>query len=218
MTYILQAVSLVLALFGAFYKNTTKTDVNKENVYWHGLPVLTKTGKLFVILLAVSFTLSIYSSWKAAKTAKTENDDLHSKLNRVDVTSADILRTQVEEQKKNIDQFKNILTSQETTGKKTIDKINSSADLLRGMVDNSIDLLNQSSVELKRATNPINDNDILVSFTVYAPLEHAALAEYQRRLVKEIEEVLSSGLRGRDVYISRKTPDGKISELGIYGH
>lgn len=212
-TLLLQVVSLTLALFGAFYKKTTVSGPDKETIYRHGLPVLTPTGKVLLLLILTSFSLTAYSSYRGAKTAKEENDKLQSKLDSVDQNSANILKAQVDEQRRNIDNFANLLHSQETTGQATINTVNKTAGTLQTKVDSSFGLLNQTAVELNRAANPIVD--LGISFSAYVPLNHPGIAAYGSRLVSAMNSMRTSGLDTSQVYVSQKGENGEPSVLGI---
>jgi len=76
MTYIIAPIfTLILALLGAFYKNTQKK-VDGEPVYWHRLPVLTPIGWVLVAALFLSFAISAYSAYeKAARDVKEKEDE-----------------------------------------------------------------------------------------------------------------------------------------------
>ncbi|HEX8195327.1 MAG TPA: hypothetical protein VF571_03875 [Pyrinomonadaceae bacterium] len=154
MSYIAQFITLFLALFGAFYKNTQKTDAEKNPIYWHGLPVLTPIGWILVIALTLSSGASIYSAY--ANSVKEEDqkkeladkereqrdraNNLQETLNKVSTQNASILETQIE-------RFEKILVNQEKVGERTIDKIEGSSTLLANNIENSSHLLTGNITE-----------------------------------------------------------------------
>jgi hypothetical protein len=141
-----------------------------------------------------SFFLSVYSSWKSAAEADRKNTDLQTKLTNLQDASIKILSSQVQGQDQSIQQYKALLETQRTTGQNTIDTIGSSAETLRTRVDSSIDLLNQTGVEVRRAANLINQ--VSVSFEAYVPwdikTDKTDFDSYRTRLQNSIERMRDS--------------------------
>lgn len=154
MAYISQTIVFILALIGVLFKST-KTGNDGKTIYAKsGLPVLTKTGKIVITLLTLSFIISFVTLWQKAtsdenqkKDAKVKQQELNDQLNAVKQQNqglrdgiGEIIKASTslsDEQKKS---FASVLTEQKQTGEGIANEIETSAGLLRNRVNNSIDL------------------------------------------------------------------------------
>ena len=96
-TYISQLIVFVLALLGLFFKSTETDDEGKTVYSSHGIPYLTSAGKIVVLLLALSFTASMYSTYVGARDAenkeKANRDELANLRTQNDELEKDVRRT-----------------------------------------------------------------------------------------------------------------------------
>src|SRR5947209_4423100 len=81
MNFISQTIMFALALMGILFKST-KTDEKGTPIYYsYGLPMLTTTGKVVILLLTISFGISLLTIWQknqseiAARRAQQEADN-----------------------------------------------------------------------------------------------------------------------------------------------
>lgn len=198
LSYISQGIVYVLALMGILFKST-QTDSDGKTIYWkHSVPLLTPTGKMVVVLITLSSVIAIISAHKrslsdshqreiAEANQKATADDLkivqgqNAALHQVIVDVAKQGELLTKEQR---EQFTSVLSEQKQSGQAIATEIGSSAGLLKGRIENSIDLLHRSTTEIDRAVNPINN--VLVSFDI-SPPQVSAISEYQDKVVNELK-------------------------------
>jgi hypothetical protein len=183
LSYTPPVIVFFLALMGTAFKST-KSDAAGKTIHTpYGLPALTRTGKIVMILLTMSFFLSLFSVWRSAKSA----------------VDANIKAAAAEEREKGIDlgvktavsKFDVVLTEQKSTGERIargIDEstsklnkgINDSTALLGSRVEDSITLLNGSTEQLRSLTDPITS--LKVSVMAELPLTDPVFKDYRRKL------------------------------------
>lgn len=81
--YFLLGISLLLAIFGTFYKSTV-TDDKGNTLYSKGLPVLTKVGKAVLSLLLIFSLGSGYMIWDSASEAHEKEKKLEERNDRLE--------------------------------------------------------------------------------------------------------------------------------------
>src|ERR1043165_4240324 len=180
---------------GTLFKST-KTDADGKTIYTtSGLPALTTTGKVVVILLAISFGISLITIWQKNKSeddARAAQQELKAYNKGIDDTLGKVFAKTSElsdDQKK---RFEGVLEQQRTTGISIANGINTSADLLRGRIESSstllnrklgtsIDLLNHSASQLSSLADPITTVEIR-RLIIEIPLTDPALANYRDRV------------------------------------
>ena len=75
MSYISQGIVFVLAIMGILFKST-KTDKDGKTIYTKsGVPVLTMTGMIVILLLTLSFAISLWTTWGKAKSDDKQKND-----------------------------------------------------------------------------------------------------------------------------------------------
>jgi hypothetical protein len=223
MTYFTQIIGFLLAVIGVLFKSL-KTDENGKTIHnKYGVPLLTRTGRVVLSLLVLSFVASIYVTYNKAKSddegrkkAEEAQKESQSELENVEAQNkalADLVKelyklsnTISDEQK---DNFQSVLTKQEKSGEEIANRIGSSADLLNRRIGSSIDILQYAKKEINRAANPIKD--VLVSFQVYVPIEKNPETEnYRKRVSAGVAKFLGPSREYRD-------PEDGIKVLSITG-
>jgi uncharacterized membrane-anchored protein YhcB (DUF1043 family) len=206
MNYISQTIVFALALMGILFKGT-KTDTEGNTVYTtSGLPALTATGRVVIILLSISFGISLVTIWqknkseeaarKAQEELKAYNQGIDDTLKKVFATSSELSETQ----KKS---FQDVLTEQKTTGTQIASGIDTSAELLRGRIESSstllsgrigksISLLNHSANAIAGLTDPIGTIGVNL-LIIEVPLTDPALEKYRARVEPVLKKALVSG-------------------------
>jgi hypothetical protein len=212
MDYISQTIVFILAILGILFKST-KTDAEGKTVHSaSGLPVLTTTGKVVIVLLLVSFGISVLSvrnTRKSEDEATRKRDEMARQLEQanqynkgIDAGVREVLGRAEAAAKEQREKFGDVLTQQERTGKNIAGGISASATqlqsgiersatLLRGRLDNSISLLNHTAGDIASLADPItaiNINPLWLEI----PLTHPALAGYRARLEAGIRQALAS--------------------------
>jgi hypothetical protein len=204
MAYIPQVIVFILALMGILFKSVKTNDEGKTIYTKHGIPVLTRTGVVVIILLTISFIASVFSTLQKSKSdvqqktmALEQQDKLNEQLNDVRQQNEGLkagIREAIgasaslsDEQKRS---FTSLLTEQKQTGEGIANKINESSTILRGGINESLDLLQVSRREIERAGNPIKD--VLVSFAAEVPMQGPELSSYRNRVTSSISEHLKN--------------------------
>ncbi len=83
MTYLSHLILFVLALIATFFKGS-RTDENGNTAYSdYGFPLLTKAGKVILILLTLSFLTSLYTTWRSDDLSENRERTLQTQLNDV---------------------------------------------------------------------------------------------------------------------------------------
>jgi len=208
--YISQTIVFALALMGTLFKST-KTDANGKTIYTtSGLPALTTTGGVVVILLAISFGISLITIWQKNKSeddARAAQRELKAYNEGIDETLKHVFAKTSElsdDQKK---QFEGVLRQQRATGDSIADGINTSGDLLRGRIESSstllnrklgtsIDLLNHSASQVASLADPITTVEIR-RLIIEIPLTDPTLANYRGRVEPVIRRYPAEGIRYR---------------------
>jgi hypothetical protein len=222
MSYFSQAIVFVLALMGLLFKST-KTDGTGKTIHTaNGLPVLTRTGRVVIVLLTISFVLSLLTmSRKAASDDQQKNDaigrqrELSTQLNDVRQQNqglrdgiGEIIKASSslsEAQKKS---FQSVLTEQKQSGEDTANNIRSSAHVLRSGIDSTIDLLNLSTKQIDRSLNPLNA--IKLSYWVEVDVDGPEFAAYKARLRRGVSEFIRR-YPTFDSYVGNTDQDFRIS-------
>jgi len=204
MAYISQVIVFILALMGILFKST-ETDKKGKTIYSkYGTPVLSWTGIIVMVLLTLSFFISVFSTWQKSasdfeqKTQALEHQEkLNDQLNNVKQQNEGLkagIREAIgastslsDEQKRS---FTSLLTEQKQTGEGIANKISESSTVLRSGINESLDLLQRSKREIERAGNPIKD--VLVSFAAEVPMQKPELSDYRNRVVTGIREHLKN--------------------------
>jgi hypothetical protein len=198
MSYVLQTIVFVLAIMGTLFKSTA-TDPDGKTIYLlSGLPLLTRTGKVVVGLLLVSFGLSLWGIRAAKKSddeTKSQRDEMAGQLLQANQTSKVIDETVKKVLKDQKEQFVSLLGTQESTGNKIAGDIRSSADQLRSTVENSstvirgrlnssIDILNHSAKNIESLADALGDikiDSLSIEFSLNDPND-PQLADIRKRL------------------------------------
>jgi hypothetical protein len=84
MAYISQTIVFILAILGTLSKSTKTDDTGKPIPSKFGLPILTTAGKVVVTLLALSFVLSIYTTWVRSSAEKHKNEELRQSFKKLE--------------------------------------------------------------------------------------------------------------------------------------
>jgi hypothetical protein len=226
MGYLTQIIVYVLAVMGILFKST-KTDSDGRPIYWkHNIPQFTHTGKVVLVLVTLSSVVAIVSTHSKSVKDEKDREEAEAKQRKTEIQLNNVeelnkalkeILSNVERQGRFISeeqerQFKSVLTEQEQTGESIAKNIETSAGLLQHRLDNSIDLLHQSTGEIDRAVNPLAD--VLISFEVTPPREHPLISKYQQRL--------EEGLNGWDpihppvgISIGRRVHNGEVLDISI---
>lgn len=84
MQYITQLIVYLLAMIGIFFKSV-ETDEDGKAVYSdYGFPVLTNAGKTVVVLITLSFLISIYMIWNNSYNAEIRESNLRAELKKIE--------------------------------------------------------------------------------------------------------------------------------------
>jgi len=76
MTYLLQIIVFILALIGIFFKSTQTNEKGETLTSERGLPYLTSAGQIVVLLLSVSFIISLITIWTSSQSDKNKDNEL----------------------------------------------------------------------------------------------------------------------------------------------
>ncbi|HKQ50817.1 MAG TPA: hypothetical protein VJT74_00510, partial [Pyrinomonadaceae bacterium] len=228
MAYISLVIVFILAIMGTLFKSTRTDSSGKVIHAKYGLPVLSKTGKVVVSLLTISFLLSIFTTWRKAqadwsqaeadrvekeKAAKYQGElksnleDVQRRNRTLEELSTELLKRSNLLSEEQREKFKSVLQEQVESGERVAAKISGATDLLRANIEASSQAIN-SKVEgsiglLNNATTEIAAmarpiKGVFAYVVIYFPLDDPSVAGYKRRLDEAIQSYLSSPREARE--------------------
>lgn len=158
MSYASQCIVFLLALLGVLTKSV-KTDEKGNSVHSkYGLLALTRSGKVIIIFLIISFLISLYTTHQGSKEAKEKEDKLIAELGKVQTQNVALSENVNSLTKQNLDEFEkqrnnliSILETQRQSTANTTEKIENSANVLLN------DLRTTSNTLGNKLASSIND-------------------------------------------------------------
>jgi hypothetical protein len=227
-SYTTATIVYVLAIMGILFKST-KTDSNGHTIYsTHNLPQLTNTGRIVIILITLSFAVSLFATWQKVRSdneqteaAVTARRDLEQQLNDVKQKNDELrsITLAIAAQGKSLSDaqaksFTSVLNEQAKTGEGISNKINASANVLNASIGRSIDLLNISASGIAALRNPIDRFNLEIVIDI--PLNSPLLESYHKQLDSEAKAALSgTPLPNSSFSVPLRLPGQILHEIAI---